>query len=59
MALDLRDIRQSAHGEPEKLSAESPGYGFADRGLADTWRADETDDLALHRAPQFSNREEL
>jgi hypothetical protein len=47
MTLNLRNIRQTTHTKPEKLSPERSSNTFSDTRLADAWWADETDDFAL------------
>ena len=59
MALDLRDVRQPAHREPEELPVQRARDGLADRGLAHAGRAGEADDLALHRPAELAHGKEL
>jgi hypothetical protein len=48
MTLDLRNVRQPAHGKPEELPPKCSCDRFTDRSFAHTWRAGEADDLAFH-----------
>lgn len=59
MTLDLCNIRQATNGEAEELPVERMGNRLPDRRLADTRRADETDDLALDRSTKLANGQEL
>lgn len=59
MTLDLCNIRQATNREAEELPVERMGNRLPDRRLADTRRADETDDLALDRSTKLANGQEL
>ena len=48
MALDLRNVRQPAHGKPEELPPKGSSDRFTDRRFAHTRRAGQADDLAFH-----------
>jgi len=46
MAADLRLVAHAADRHPRELAAERPGDLLPERGLADSWRPHEAEDLA-------------
>lgn len=59
MSFNLSDVSQAAHGEPEELSVKGAGDRLANRGLPDTRRAYEADDLAFDRPAKLADCQEL
>ena len=59
MTLDLSDVRQTAHREPEELPVQSPSNRLANRRLANTRGADQADNLTLDGPPELADGEEL
>jgi hypothetical protein len=59
VSLDLRDIRQTTHREPEEFPVKSARNRLSDGGLSHTGRTDKADDLALDSPAQFADGEEL
>ena len=59
MTLDLRDIRQTSHREPEELPVECTSDRLADGSFTDTRRTSKTDDFAFDSTPKLADSEEL
>ena len=59
MAADLGLIPHAAEADADILAVQALGDGAGDAGLADTRRADEADDLALHVGGQFADGQHL
>jgi hypothetical protein len=59
MALNLRNVSETADGETEELAVEGTSNRFADRCLSDTGRADQTYNLSFNRSAELSNCKEL
>ena len=59
MALDLGDVRQSTHREPEELPVESARNRLANARFPDSRGTYETNDLALDSAAEFSDRKKF
>mmetsp|Transcript_125792 Transcript_125792/g.363916 ORF Transcript_125792/g.363916 Transcript_125792/m.363916 type:complete len:204 (-) Transcript_125792:1151-1762(-) len=59
MAFDLGDVVQAADAESVELAVQGLRNRSSDGGLADTWRADEAQDLALNGPTQEPHGDEL
>jgi hypothetical protein len=59
MSLDFSHVRQPTDREPKELPPKRPRHRPADRGLPDSWWANEAYDLPLHRPTQLAHSEEL
>ena len=59
MPLYLRDVRQTTDRKPEELPIERASDRLANRGLANTGRTDETQNLALHGTAQLAHSQKL
>jgi len=59
MTFDFRRIPHSTNTEPEELAIQRFGNRLADRRFPDTRGPDETEDLALDGATEFSYSDEF
>lgn len=59
MTLDLSDVGQTSNGEPEEFALQSSSDRLPDRGLSNTRRTNETDDLPFHGSAKLSDSQEL
>ena len=59
VTLDLRNIRQTSHREPEELPVKCASDRLADGGFANTRGTCKTDDFAFDGTPKLADSEEL
>ena len=55
MAANFGLIPHAAEGDPDIFAPKAARDRICNRGLADTRRADQTDDLALYRIGEFAH----